>query len=374
MTNPPPAARFRPVVLIVAVAAFAALAGWFLLRPVAVVAVVTSGPVTQAVPGGVTVRAAREVQLRNELAGRVARSELVAGRVVQAGETLLMLDTGALALDIQGLEAELATQRRLESVGSPLEPELAAARASLAEAVRAQKLGGVSDAEVTRQSLVAQRLERELAVENETRAARLASLENQLAQKRRELGQATLTAPFDGAIAAVTTTPGDWLPVGTPVATLISRECIVEARLSEEYFAGLRVGQSATVRFLGYGGELHTAQVERVLPSSDPVTQRYTVVLKVQLPAEKLVPGLTGEVSIVTAQREAAAIVPRRALRGDIVLVADNGQVEERRVKVGFAGLERAEILEGLRPGEHVIVEELERFAPGSRVRLKEVR
>ena len=90
--------------------------------------------------------------------------------------------------------------------------------------------------------------------------------------------------------------------------------------------------------------------------------------MSVSLPADKLVPGLTGEVNIVIGERD-GAIVPRRALRGNEVLVVNGGHVELRKVQTGYIAMNAAEILTGLREGELVIAEELDKFTPGDRVR-----
>ena len=82
-------------------------------------------------------------------------------------------------------------------------------------------------------------------------------------------------------------------------------------------------------------------------------------------------PGLTGEVTIVIGERDAAAIVPRRALRGNEIFVVNNGRVELRKVQLGYVALNQVEVLGGLKAGELVIVEELERYQGGQRVRTK---
>jgi len=164
---------------------------------------------------------------------------------------------------------------------------------------------------------------------------------------------------------------GDHIGREAPVATLISSTRTIEAKVSEENFAGIKVGQKASVRFLGYGSQLYSGSVVKVLPTANAETQRYVVHLSVDLPVEKLVPGLTGEVSIVLGERDAAAIIPRRALRGNEVFVVNGSTVELRKVQTGYLALNQAEIIGGLKVGERVIVEELDRFQAGDRVRVK---
>ena len=88
---------------------------------------------------------------------------------------------------------------------------------------------------------------------------------------------------------------------------------------------------------------------------------------------EKLIPGITGEVTITVGERHANAIIPRRALINESVYVVRNGKVELRPVTKGYVWLTGAEILSGLEPGEQVIVEDLESFRAGDSVRVEEI-
>jgi Cu(I)/Ag(I) efflux system membrane fusion protein len=51
------------------------------------------------------------------------------------------------------------------------------------------------------------------------------------------------------------------------------------------------------------------------------------------------------------------------------VFVVRDGIVKPRTVKVGYRSIERAEILDGLREGEQVVVADQDLLRPGQRVR-----
>jgi multidrug efflux pump subunit AcrA (membrane-fusion protein) len=91
--------------------------------------------------------------------------------------------------------------------------------------------------------------------------------------------------------------------------------------------------------------------------------------LEVQIDPARLLPGLTGEVSIILDERPSKAIVPRRSVIGDKLLVVKDGIVELRKVKVGYVSMTAVEILEGVTPGELVIMDQLDQFSDGKRVR-----
>jgi multidrug efflux pump subunit AcrA (membrane-fusion protein) len=107
-----------------------------------------------------------------------------------------------------------------------------------------------------------------------------------------------------------------------------------------------------------------------VLPSADATTQRYSVHLDVALPEGKpVLPGLTGEVSIIIAERPNAVVIPRRALVGDYVYVVKGGKLTLTKVEKGYESFNSIEILKGVDAGALVVVEQQDRFRSGQRVR-----
>jgi len=247
-----------------------------------------------------------------------------------------------------------------------------AEKETLAEVERQNKIGLASDSDVTRQrrrvAVSQQKLDLDLI------ALKLAveTLETTLKGEQRRVEKMTLRAPFDGVVAQVNARTGDLISSGASIAQLIAISRTVEGRLSEENIAGVKVGQKAVVSFLSYGDERYDAKVSKVLSTSDPQTQRYVVHLEIdpkQLPPARLMPGITGEVSVIIDEHPAKAIVARRAVFGNKLFVVKDGRVELRTVKLGFVSLSAVEILEGVSEGELVIVDQLDRFSDGKPVK-----
>lgn len=340
------------------------------LRPVAVVAPARPGRAINAVPGSVEVKAEYVMELKSEVGGRIVASVLDPGRPVVKDEVLVQLDTGDADIEIERIKNEIVAARRRKEVGSTLRAEVENKRDSLAEMERSVKAGATPRADFEKEQRIYQQLGQRMELEEVNLRLALENFENALRAKEREKAKMTIVSPIDGVISEVSLAArvGDLIGRDNMIATLISSSRAVEAKISEENFSGLKPGLKASVRFLGYGSQLYGATITKVLPTANPETQRYTIHLAVDLPLEKLVPGLTGEVSIVLGQRDAATIIPRRALRGKEVFVVTDGRVEVREVVPGYV-LSDAEITEGLQADELVIVEELDRFRPGMRVR-----
>ncbi len=345
-----------------------------LLRPTATVAAVVSGRAVKAVPGSVTVQAEFAMELKSEIGGRIVKSELDIGSKVSAGTILAQIDTGDLALEMEKTEADYEAAKNRIGVGSAIQLDLETARESLENFERLTKTGNYPPAELEKQRRLVRQIEQKLALEKVANKQLIDGYENTLKVQHRQLDKMTITAPFEGIVSAVFARPGDLIGSNASIATLISTSRTVEAKISQEDFADIKLGQKATVRFLGRENDTYTAEVVQILPTAEAETQRYLVHLVVKCPPEVLVPGLTGEVNIIVGERAAKALVPRRALFGNNIYAVQNGRVQLRKVEVGYVSLNIAEITKGLEPGDLVVVEELDKFRDGDRVRTELVK
>lgn len=358
------------LIAVLALLAAIAAAIYFSLRPVARTEAARKGIAINAVPGSVVVQAEYVMDLKSEAEGRLLTSELDPGNKVKSGEVLAQIDPADLHLEVEHLQSEFEAAKQRLAIGSSIAIELQNARDALDQSERLKGLGSLSEAELVKQRRSFKMIEQRVALEGVNNRQMIEGLENTLKVKQNQLRKMTVLAPFDGVVSTVVARPGDLLGAKATIATLISTSRTVEAKISEENFSGIRVGQKCTVRFLGYGGTNYDAFVIKILPTADPETQRYIVHLDVKIDADKLVPGITGEVSIIVAERPNATLIPRRALFDSRVYVVSDGRVRMRRVEVGYVALNVVEITKGLVEGDQVIVEELDRFRDGDRVRV----
>lgn len=383
------------------------------LRPMARVETVIRNKAVDQVPGSVVVYADGNMkELKSQAHGIVAWCEaLDPTKSFKQGDVLVRLDTTDLDREIEQAKRDYETaQQRLRVLFANV-PEWTAARQKLDEAIK--QGGGKASDEVARlqseldaiaskndpgriaasealaeakQLLAAghgtaeavKQAERVLEA-NDTRLrlahfeARNARAAHELFLKNKEIERQRMSikAPFDGAVKDALVWQGALISSGSTVATIYSNARIVVAKISEEDIGRVKPDQMGRVRLLAFPSEEFDAKVLKILPTADENTQRYTVYLEVAVDPAKLIPFSTGEVTIVVGEHENQPLIPRRALFNDSnVLVVKDGQVEKRQIKVGFVGMNIVEAREGLAPGEQVIVEELDRFRHGQRVRL----
>ncbi|HEY8993377.1 MAG TPA: efflux RND transporter periplasmic adaptor subunit, partial [Lacunisphaera sp.] len=341
-----------------------------LTRPVAQVVAATRTKAVRTVPGTVEVKAEYDIVLKSEVGGRVMTSELEIGRRVYKNDVLVMIDPGDVDLEIERISNELVAAKKRFELGSTYRAEVLNSKDTLDNLERQTKAGAYPAAEFEKDRRKHQQLEQRKQLDEVTLRLAVENLENNLKAKQREKSKMAIVAPTDGVVTEVIARVGDLIGGNSPIANLISVGRTIEAKLSEDNFAAVKLGQHATVRFLTFGNDQYPATVSKVLPSADVTTQRYSVYLDVALPEGKVVmPGLTGEVSITIAERPNAVSIPRRALVGDYVYVVDSGKVVLRKVEKGYDSLNYVEILKGVAAGETVIVEKQDRYRSGERVR-----
>ncbi len=340
-------------------------------RPVAKVETVISGDAVDAEPGSLTVKEKYSMQMKSAYAGRVLSKDykLDSGLTVNEGDVLIHLDTSELEIKIEAARNTYESSKQKIAVGSAQTYLLESAESDFKNAERLFKMGQQSDSDYQKSRRAVQTIKQQLAMEKVLNDENLKTDENTLKAMQYQLEQMTIKAPFSGVVSVVNAHPGDLINSGDPIITMITTDRIVEAKISEENFANIRPGEKASVHFLPYGAWVYNGTVTKVLPTADPETQRHLVDLKItDIEPEKLIPGITGEVSIEVGRRPAKAIIPRRAMLNENVYVVTHGKVELRHVKKGYLWLTGAEVLEGLETGEQVIVEDLDSFHDGDSV------
>lgn len=341
------------------------------MKPIATVAEARRSVAVRSVPGTLQVKAKQAMAIRSDLQGRVSESNLDLGSTVGEGDVLIQLDLGDIELMIEKAKTEIEAAELVLKQGSSRQFELVTVKERLADVQRRFDAGIASRSDLEARERDVTEVERAIEAEQTAKEVRIAQLNNELKLLERNLDKMTIRAPMAGVVTEVLAYRGDLIRAGQEVANMMSLDRIVEAKVSEENFSGIEIGQIARVKFLGYGDATFDAEVVKTLPIADPLTQRYTVHLDVDIPDEKLFPGLTGEATITLDERDQAIIIPGTALIGDRLFVVEDGVIEMRQVDKGYGSMTNIEILSGIDSGDMVVIEDLDLFKEGDQVRQK---
>ena len=200
-----------------------------------------------------------------------------------------------------------------------------------------------------------------------------------------DLSYCDIYSPISGIIGFKNVDAGNLVGRGeaTLLATVSSSDpLLVDFALSEIDFLNLtepgtvgRPKQGRRIELLLSDDSMHPylGALNVVDRKVDPQTGTLKVEVQFQNPGSYLRPGQFARVRAVVANRENALLVPQRAIQemqgAKTVMVVDaSNKVAVRTVTVGEKSDDYIVILEGLNPGEKVIVEGMQKVRPGSEV------
>ena len=133
-----------------------------------------------------------------------------------------------------------------------------------------------------------------------------------------------------------------------------------EVELDERSMGLIQLGQPARIWPEAYPSQEVAARVEAIAPRVDATTGTVRVRLALEEEADYFIQDLTIQAEIEVRTMESAILVPVSALwqeNPDQVLLAVDGQVQDRILsKVEFLSLNQMLVLEGLDPGDIIVM------------------
>ena len=181
-----------------------------------------------------------------------------------------------------------------------------------------------------------------------------------------------LVTPIDGVILKLARdaegqlmSNGQLVSPGLVVAQIAPIDpLIADVDLVGEDVATVRVGLEGRASYHAFGDRVFAGRVLRLAPTVDQRTRALRAEVEVENAEGLLRPGMFVEVTLIGERRENVPVIPRRALtdRGGqrVVFVLRGQRVEQLAVTLGLGDDEFVEIVEGLTPGERVVVRGLE--------------
>lgn len=275
-----------------------------------------------------------------------------------------------------------------------IEPEVyqAAVDARQADLAQAEANLRLSEVELVRKTELFERdvgteADRDVAVaNNEVAKAQVAIAKAAIAQAQLDLDYTKIHAPFDGRIGRSNVSVGELVgPSSTYLINIVRTAPIfVEFSLTEKQLVEVMEHHEAELEELG--DEEKAPKVYAILPNGDELDEigqvvfvdnrinpaTGTITLRAEFANERglLLDGAFLNIRIASAAPSQVLMIPQAAVqrdqRGDFVLVVGQQQtVEQRYVTLGRQ-VETAVVVEdGMREGEAVIVEGLQRVRPG---------
>lgn len=332
-----------------------------------------------------TIEADKEVSVGAQVSGQIKRLHVDLGDKVKAGQLVAEIDSTTQQNTLRNAEAQVALleANRLAKQALLKQAELSFKRK---QDLFRQDAGSRADLEDAEASL-------------STTRAEIAALDAQIRQARISvdtakvnLGYTRIVAPIDGIVTGVLAEEGRTVNAVQAAPTIIKLSKVdqvrIKAEISEADVVRVKPGLPVYFTILGEPQHRYEAKLRAIEPvpeseqtdttsktattssASTTTAIYYNGLFDVPNPDGKLRVAMTAQVFVVLAKAEKALVIPATALgqrvpktRTYTVRVLETApdggrRVVSKQVKVGLNNRVQAQVLEGLKEGDEVVVGE----------------
>jgi len=300
----------------------------------------------------------RQVAITSQVSGTIEEVPVRVGDAVKSGDVLVQVDAETSTIQLQQQRATAAaTRAQLAQAVSQLERT---------EGLAARGLSPDATVEAERASI-------------EALKANLEALEAGVAAAELSIRNATITAPFDGVVAARSIEPGQVIAPGAALVEVVDLSVMeLTAYVPVSASPTLRQGQNVTLTVEGLPGRTFAGTVQGISPVAAKGTRTVPVLVSVDNADGVLRGGMFATGQIVTDEVAGALAVPSAALRqddeGQHVLAIVDGKLERRAVEAGrsWNGASKVQLSAGLEAGTVFVSGRLDDLEPGMNVTVVE--
>ena len=330
-----------------------------------------------------TLNPVETVDVGTQISGTIKELYFDYNSVVKQGQLIAVMDSETQAADVAQNEASFASAKA-DIVNARAGLDVAAKNLARTQELAKRDLIAKADVDADMSTWLKARATLDAAT------AKAAQVEAALRKSRINLNYTKIYSPVDGVVVAKNVEEGQTVAASyqTPSIAEIARDLTqmqVEVNVDEADIGGVHEGQEAVFSVDAYPNKNFSGKVTqvRLSPHSSDNVVTYTVIVKLNNPDGKLLPGMTANVSLILESRKDVLTVPNSAFRfkpsegagnmpagmpgpggpkqniaeatAPAVYTLDKKKPVRIEVKKGLTDGNRTEILSGIGEGENVI-------------------
>ena len=367
------------------------------------IGVVTSGKYQDYISVNGTVEPIQTIYLDAVESGRVEQILIEEGTRVKKGDVILRLSNYNLLLDISGNEADVARAvNDLKTARINLENQNIQTRSNILQleySLKKYERQFKNNQKLISQSLISKEefeyskelydetkmqldLQRQKFLRDSTYTiTRIASdeesierMQKNLNLTRRRMEDLNIKAPVDGELATLNPEVGEVISYGTRVGTINILDSYKMRVLIDEHYI-TRINRGLTADF-DFAGRKNTLRIVKVYPEVQNGTFAVDMAFTSAIP-EQIRIGQTARIHLELGESEDALLLPKggfyQKTGGQWVFLVDRSgeYAVKHKVSLGRQNPRYYEVLEGLKPGDRVIISDYENFGEADKLILK---
>jgi RND family efflux transporter MFP subunit len=324
------------------------------------------------------VRPLRSVEIVSKISGRLQRlrrpndSLIEEGVTVEKGEVVAVIEHEQLKAAEHSSEAALKVA---EAAYETAKVNLADARREKERWATLREQGSGTEQQFDQAATAFERAQAQLRQAE----AQIAQSQAMLEQTKVSIDDATIESPISGVVSLKYVDEGAFVGPSSPLFRVVDiSEVEITGGVADRHYPKLEAGKTAAqVEVDAYPGETFSGFVTRLRPELDKATRTVAVTIKVPNESLKLKPGMYARIELILDERKNVLLVPDDALMSvqgqQQVFVVNDGTVHIRPVKIGLEESVNNEVIEGLQPGDIVVIRGQQLLREGMKVETQEV-
>jgi membrane fusion protein (multidrug efflux system) len=297
--------------------------------------VISAEPIEDKIYASGTLLANDEVEIKNEIPGRVTSILFKEGKKVSKGELLVTLYDEDLKAQLKKLQLQKELAQKTDERQKDL-----------------LEINGISQQDY------------------DLSYNQLQSINADIEILESELSKTKIRAPFDGIIGLRTVSAGAFLSVNTKIVTMQALDPMkLEFSIPERYRTLLN--DNAEIKFTTESSEgFFTGTIYAFEPKIDLQTRSVIVRALCSNKDLKLFPGAFAHVEIPLKKIDNAILIPTQALipelKGQKVFITKGGKAEKVDVETGVRNDTSIQITKGIQVGDTILISGLMQVRPGT--------
>jgi RND family efflux transporter MFP subunit len=299
-----------------------------------------------------TLVAVNGIEIAPQVGGVVKEINFDSGELVKQGQKLVQLDTDTDEADLRNMQAQLTN-----------------AEEELARREKTFKSGYTAKADLQ----TAQALRDQLK-------ASVDRIQALIVQK-------SVYAPWDGKVGLRDIAVGKYVASGQAIVWLQTVDPIyADFTITEAEYGRVKIGQKVAAKFSAYPDQMFNGEILTTDARMSAQSRTITVRAKIDNADGRLVPGMYADVTVTVGEPQPVITVAQSAvtysLYGDSVFAAvkpkeadpnskeEVFEIERRFVKLGGTRNGRVQILDGVQPGDKVVIAGQNKIDQGTKVKI----
>jgi len=284
-----------------------------------------------------------EVELKNEVAGRITMVNLPEGKFVREGTLLVKLYDADLQASMMKMESQLDIQQRI-----------------LERQKQLLKVNGISQNEYEQTLL------------------QVNTIKANIAEEKALIRKTEVRAPFDGTIGLRNISVGAVVNASTLLATIRTNQKIkLDFYVPEKYGSIISIGMKVNFT-LADSDKKFKATVIATEQGIDNSTRNLKVRAMLTSVSKELIPGAFANVNLRLGDNPKALMIPSHAIipeeENKSVIVARHGKAHYADIKTGIRKSSMIEVTDGLEAGDTIITSGIMFLKEGDKLKYSSVK